>query len=277
MVKRPCLLCCKSVEERLLRRTKPNSHHTVVLLSSLLLFNATDLSDAKRCYAACIRLRQRICDQHYIDAAQLIASEMACVGISLTTYVDPRHGVVVSYSNEKDIPLHLLDSIEENARKLSAELVVTTKKVSGFLNYCLSRYRVEVLRAAVSTDHQRKATVSSDEVRIAQSGSDDKKTVNLLFSTSQTPEMIAVGPDRSSSDPPVCPDGDELDVTDPDLLNSNFIVKGDRLLSLFRFCPECGTEISTSKRNVMLSQEGQTPIVLYICSSCRGKQCWYGI
>ncbi|ETN81785.1 hypothetical protein NECAME_02075 [Necator americanus] len=152
---------------------------------------------------------------------------MACVGIRLTTYVDQPRGIVVSYSNEKDIPLHLLDSIEENAKKLNVELVVTSRKVSEFLNYCLSRYRVAP-KEVVSADHHQKATSSTSEARIVENGNEDKKTVDLLFAASDSPEVIIVGSDRTSNNLPACSDGDELDATDPDLVDKDFTSAGQK-------------------------------------------------
>ncbi|RCN36636.1 hypothetical protein ANCCAN_17477 [Ancylostoma caninum] len=278
MVKRACLLCSKYVEERLLRRTTPSSHHTIVLLSSLVLFNAVDLKEAKRCYDACVRIRQRLCDQHYIDAAKLIASEMACLGIRFTTYLDEPRGVVVSYTNEKDIPLHLIDSVQENAKKLNAQLVVTPRRVSEFLNYCLSRYQADAFRPTVSADPQQETASSLAETENSNNDTVDMDPVALLCGTSDTPEVIVVGRDHSAEDTPAVEFiAEELDETDPALLEKKFVVKGNRLLSLFRFCPRCGTEINKNRRSIMLTEWGSSPIVHYICCSCLGKQCWFGM
>ncbi|KAL6740290.1 hypothetical protein Aduo_013659 [Ancylostoma duodenale] len=278
MVKRACLLCSKYVEERLLRRTTPNSHHTIVLLSSLVLFNAIDLEEAKRCYDACLRIRQRLCDQHYIDAAKFIASEMACLGIGFTTYLDEPRGVVVSYANEKDVPLHLIDSVQENARKLNAQLVVTPRRVSEFLNYCLSRYQADAFRPTISADSLQETASSLADTEKSNNDAMDVKPVALLCGTSDTPEVIVVGRDHPTKDTSEAESTvEELDKTDPALLEKKFVVKGNRLLSLFRFCPGCGTEINKNRRSIMLTEAGPSPIVHYICSSCKGKECWYGV
>lgn len=43
---------------------------------------------------------------------------MACMGISIAEYVDQKTGELVLYVNDRDIPLHLFDSIQATARKL---------------------------------------------------------------------------------------------------------------------------------------------------------------
>ncbi|EYC10449.1 hypothetical protein Y032_0055g2561 [Ancylostoma ceylanicum] len=278
MARRACLLCNKYVEELLLRRTTPKSNHTIVLLSSLVLFNVIDLTEAKRCYEACVKIRQRFCDQHYIDAAKFIASEMACLGIAFTTYVDEPRGVVVSYANEKDVPMHLIDSVQENARKISEQLVVTQRRVSEFLNYCLSRYQPEAFRAIISPDPQPESASSLAETEESHKDNMDVKPAALLCGSSNTPELIVVGRDHSVMDAFTEESTtEELDETDPILLEKKFIVKGNRLLSLFRFCPKCGTEINKNRRNVRLTEAAASLMVHYICDNCQGKQCWCGM
>ncbi|VDM75171.1 unnamed protein product [Strongylus vulgaris] len=272
LIKRSCYLCGRYTDERLLRRTTPNSHHTVVLLSSLVLFNALDLEKAKRCYEACLKIRQRLCDQHYIDAAQFISSEMACLGIGFTTYVDEPRGVVVSYVNEKDVPLHLTDTIDENAKKLNARLTITGRKVSEFLNFCLSRYQVDGIRAATGDQE--------DDADVKESIKEemDIKPVALLCGKSKSSELIVVGPDHSTDSSSANQETvEKLDETDPELLKKDFTIKGKRLLSLFRFCPNCGTKIRARKGQVKLIEKDSSPVVYYLCNGCPGKQCWYGI
>ncbi|EYC10456.1 hypothetical protein Y032_0055g2564 [Ancylostoma ceylanicum] len=50
--------------------------------------------------------------------AKFITSELACLGIPISTYVTQPSGELVSYVNDKDLPLHLVDSIHAIARKM---------------------------------------------------------------------------------------------------------------------------------------------------------------
>ncbi|RCN33798.1 hypothetical protein ANCCAN_20367 [Ancylostoma caninum] len=322
MVKRSCLLCRKHMDERLLCCTTTKSHHTVVLLSSLVLFNVIDLEEARRCYATCVRMRQRFCNVHYIEAAKFITSEMTYLGIGFASYVDEPRGVVVSYVNEKDIPLHVVDSVQTNAMKLDVELIISKRRICEFLNYCLARFKADEIRAPVCADSadSNQKTVGSPIKTEDHSG--DVKPPATEFGTSGPPQVIeakgdlsavelyadseAISPsikaenDISDVKPPAFPSGtssapemievkvdnsvkecvdstlESQEETNSALLKKVFAVSGERLLTLFRFCPECGTEISR-KRSAVLSEEGPSPVVHFVCKNCQGKQSWYGM
>ncbi|EYC37471.1 hypothetical protein Y032_0788g2361 [Ancylostoma ceylanicum] len=319
MVKRSCLLCRKHMDERLLCCTTIKSHHTVVLLSSLVLFNVIDLEEARRCYETCVRMRQRFCSVHYIEAAKFITSEMTYLGIGFATYLDQPRGIVVSYVNEKDIPPHVVDSVHVNAVKLDEELVVSRRRICEFLNYCLIRFDADLLRPSIPADSIQKSAdppgktesdtgdvkppVSASGTSVLQSimvksdlsanevcpdsaaicasiktenDTSDVKPSALPSRTSNIPDATGVKSDDSAEDVSVDPDVEDQRATDPALLKKVFSVSGERLLSLFRFCPECGTEISR-KRSAVLSESGPSPVVHFVCKNCQGKQSWYGM
>ncbi|KAK5970117.1 hypothetical protein GCK32_013789 [Trichostrongylus colubriformis] len=64
----------------------------------------------------------------------------------------------------------------------------------------------------------------------------------------------------------------ELDETDPKLLDQHFLIKGSQLLTLFCFCPSCGSKISRSVTSVRLRAVGTAPVVDYICTACSPNQ-----
>ncbi|RCN33795.1 hypothetical protein ANCCAN_20364 [Ancylostoma caninum] len=267
LTKRICLLCGRRGDSRVLCFTRTKYRNTVVLLSSLVLFNEMDLEEAKRCYD--LGKRRGICDTHYIDAARLITSELACLGIAIASYVAQPSGELVSYVDEKDLPLHLVDSIQAIARRMDENLDIDIRKIRDFLNTCLYRYGTDFLHPTTS--------VADSQLEGADAASNpeaDKRTA-LLCGTSTTPEFAV--PNHSVKEE--C-DGyiiEEVEETDPDILERTFPVRGDRLLSLFRFCPKCGTQISRKRRRLVLSETGPSPVVQYICNTCGGKRCWYAI
>ncbi|EYC10507.1 hypothetical protein Y032_0055g2593 [Ancylostoma ceylanicum] len=301
IVKRACFLCAKRVDDKLLCLTITKSQPTVILLSSLVLFNATDLEEAKRCYE--INAKRRFCDQHYIDAANFMMSEMACLGIRIASYTDHSRDELVLYVNEKDIPLHLFDSIQATARKIDVScfsfknskstqrncaaragilsrtincgvllienLDISVRKVRDFLNGCF--YRYSVLRSAVNGAGPQQETVTAVPNR--ETFMVDEKPAGLLCGTSSTPEYTG-GSDHLEKDESADYAEEELGETNSDLLESIVPVKGDRLLSLFRYCPECGTQISRKRRRIVPSETGTSPTVHYICDGCGGKRCW---
>ncbi|VDM63834.1 unnamed protein product [Angiostrongylus costaricensis] len=52
--------------------------------------------------------------------------------------------------------------------------------------------------------------------------------------------------------------------TESSLLDDFFLVKGRKLLNLFRFCPICGMKLSQA----CLSADGNAPIVDFVCTAC---------
>ncbi|KAK6738060.1 hypothetical protein RB195_020267 [Necator americanus] len=72
---------------------------------------------------------------------------------------------------------------------------------------------------------------------------------------------IAPSENQSSNDVP------ELNETDPSFMQQIFMVQGQALMELFRFCPQCGCALQ-EKGGVQLKADGSTPIVHYICNCC---------
>ncbi|KAL6740287.1 hypothetical protein Aduo_013657 [Ancylostoma duodenale] len=198
--------------------------------------------------------------------ARLITSELACLGIGIASYVAEPSGELVSYVNEKDLPLHLIDSIQAIARKMDEGLDINMRKIRDFLNTCLYRYGTDFL-------HPTASVADSQEAADSASTTETGERTALLCGTSTTPESAV-------SNHPVkeeCVDCDMegVEETALDILERTIPVKGDRLLALFRFCPKCGTQISRKRRRLVLSEKGPSPVVQYICNSCGVKRCWY--
>ncbi|VDM74170.1 unnamed protein product [Strongylus vulgaris] len=56
---------------------------------------------------------------------------------------------------------------------------------------------------------------------------------------------------------------------EPRILDKFYLVQGRMLLKLFRFCPNCGNNLSTSDQStVSFTAIGTAPIVQFICSNC---------
>ncbi|XGW05311.1 hypothetical protein V3C99_016019 [Haemonchus contortus] len=56
----------------------------------------------------------------------------------------------------------------------------------------------------------------------------------------------------------------ELDATDPALLKQYFLIEGEMLTKLFKFCPQCGQKLAKSR----LCPAGTAAVMRYVCSSC---------
>ncbi|VDM85824.1 unnamed protein product [Strongylus vulgaris] len=59
-----------------------------------------------------------------------------------------------------------------------------------------------------------------------------------------------------------------LEETDPALKIQLFVVEGQALLDLFRFCPRCGHQLREKGAVQLTSTSNSTPIVNYICDMC---------
>lgn len=59
----------------------------------------------------------------------------------------------------------------------------------------------------------------------------------------------------------------QLDETDPALLKQYFLIEGEMLMKLFRFCPECGEKLARSR----LCPVGTAAVMRYVCSSCPAR------
>lgn len=173
---------------------------------------------------------------------------------------------------------------------LQENLELTVRNVRDFLNGCF--YRYDILRSTVTAARSQQDAVGS--LSNIESSTVDVKPTALLCGTSTTPEFTAVSlfwhpwiilcllivfqEEQEHYVKSECADDavEERDESDPKSSERIIPVREDRLLSLFRFCPKCGTQINGSKRRIVLSEVSPSPVVHYVCNGCGGEQCWYG-
>ncbi|RCN36632.1 hypothetical protein ANCCAN_17473 [Ancylostoma caninum] len=263
--------------------------------------------------------------------AKFITSEMTYLGIGFASYVDEPRGVVVSYVNEKDIPLHAkgdlsavelytgseaispsikaendISDVKPPATKFGASSPPQVIEAKGDLSAVELYTGSEAISPSIKAENdisdvkppatkfgassppqviEAKGDLSAVELYTgseaispsikAENDISDVKPPAFPSGTLSTPDMIDVKVDNSAKE---CVDStvENREETNPALLKKVFAVSGERLLTLFRFCPECGTEISR-KRSAVLSEEGPSPVVHFVCKNCQGKQSWYGM
>ncbi|EYC46038.1 hypothetical protein Y032_0410g944 [Ancylostoma ceylanicum] len=197
-VRRTCLLCKKCVDARLVILTHTQHRNTVFMLSSLVLFNEIDLTEAKRCYET--NKRKRLCDQHFIDATMFFILKLTSVRIRVTSYMDSplcQREESISYVKEEEIPHCLFDSLKAIARKLNESLDLNLSKFRDFLNGCLYRH-ISSLRSTLSAAHSQQ----EDTVFVTNTDYDavGVKSDPLLCGTSNTSVPHAVGQDHSTEE-----------------------------------------------------------------------------
>ncbi|EYC10459.1 hypothetical protein Y032_0055g2564 [Ancylostoma ceylanicum] len=111
------------------------------------------------------------------------------------------------------------------------DLDINMRKIRDFVNTCLYRYGTDFLQPTMSE------AISQEEAGGSVSKAKNGKPTALLCGTSTTPQFAQLDREVKVE----CADHaeEELEETDPDILEKTIPVKGDRLLSLFRFCPKC--------------------------------------
>ncbi|KHJ78623.1 hypothetical protein OESDEN_21754, partial [Oesophagostomum dentatum] len=91
---------------------------------------------------------------------------------------------------------------------------------------------------------------------------DKLERVQALYKEHSLYTVEGDGPYDSEKD-----SGENLPQQDPELFKKYFLVEGQLLLQLFRFCPRCGCEIQ-SKHGARLTAKGTALVVHYVCAQC---------
>ncbi|KAK5981496.1 hypothetical protein GCK32_001081 [Trichostrongylus colubriformis] len=188
----------------------------------------------------------------------------------LTAMVEARTDKEVSYGFDV-IPLGvILDMLEElDLAKISydGDIKVGPSDLSAFY----SRYASELNETAkrrvkaqvVATSAQ--PVVQGVKLEISEflpettycapsaEPSADIGTSNDLFHV-PTPKSEPQDPEEEVSFPD----------TDPNLLDRYFLVRGEKLLNLFQFCPQCGHKLYRTA----LTANGTAPVVHFLCDEC---------
>lgn len=105
-----------------------------------------------------------------------------------------------------------------------------------------------------------------EDGRAAESGKVDRaESKNGGPSTSSSETFVSSEPSGSSSCLPEC--ARSLAHTDSAELGKYYLIQGDKLMKLFRFCPECGYKLE--KRQ--LTSDGTAAVVKFTCGGCRSN------
>ncbi|VDO38383.1 unnamed protein product [Haemonchus placei] len=84
-----------------------------------------------------LRIREYVCHEHVVQAAQYLLAEMAMLGITLRFSEDPSSPVLHAYASFADIPRGI---VEELNRLAEGAITVGIRDVCNFLNDALKRY-----------------------------------------------------------------------------------------------------------------------------------------
>ncbi|KAK6012887.1 hypothetical protein OSTOST_21933, partial [Ostertagia ostertagi] len=274
---------CGAVLSRATAKTSSSSEkENAVMLMSLALAGYIEVDYARSFVGAATPRKVCLCDEHFVQAAQFISAEMELMGKRMAEYYDPSSSRPNVYVSNGDIPQHLIDSIKSMATGITT---VTSRDVTFFMNKALKRYySTEIWRLTEQTYVARDAFHQYKPV--IKEGKADKKKKGLEQAVPSAPldESLAFRQPK----PEVQMDGEEGDVvakdnkrfkvmehrtsensntvsgdveeTDEAIMDKFFIVQGRMLMSLFRFCPQCGHRLGKAQ----LKAEG-TAAVVQLC------------
>ncbi|KAK6726588.1 hypothetical protein RB195_004736 [Necator americanus] len=234
----------------------------------------------------------RICEIHFIEAGQRLTAELTSFGMILMRLEDGR-----TYVHSSDVHPQIVTNLQDILCDFDDSFLFTEADIQTFVNDCLFRYyngeewRGPDLRFPKRVQHKELEGVKEaadpsgfqivppgtppstlkepkPELRSAEKQQSPSNSSYIRFLPSGT---ITVGSPNnedtsgSSSDP--FWDVHELASQDNNLLKKYFIVKGEQLLQLFQFCPQCGSKIPKGN-TVRLLQHGTAPVVEFLCKEC---------
>ncbi|KAK6745775.1 hypothetical protein RB195_012097 [Necator americanus] len=293
MVRRACYLCHQCSNVAFSRWSSQTRKQLAVLLCGFMLFVGGNFEEMKTAYDVMKERRRRICDIHFIETAQRMTDEITSRGGSLLRSEDDGR----TYVSKRDIPPQLIANLQDVLNGFDDGSLFSDVDVQTFVNECLSRYyngevwmgpdlqfpksvqpmglkRVE--EASVPSGPQfvpsttppptKRPKIELEFVEKRESTSESS------FVHSVSSESITIGsfhaPNKDTSTSSFDPwDICELPSQDNDLLRKHFMVEGEQLLQLFRFCPQCGQKIPEGN-TVRLLEHGNVPIVQFLCKNC---------
>ncbi|WKX96630.1 hypothetical protein Q1695_012789 [Nippostrongylus brasiliensis] len=272
--KRTCVFCQRiatDVEMRVFPVVKTKNAILFVCLGALGYFPGETVEEAYRKFAS---RHKYSCPKHYVEVGKYICTEMAMVG---KFYTESNGRAFVTLS---DIPDHVVQYINCNAARIDDDITVTQKDLWEFLNDTLRRYYATPLWFC-NDEIERSAeapTMKTAEVNVAELVHNVDQFETAVKNEPMSDEENCGCSDgfnntnmyRAPCEPRPChsslPNAEERWMKEPDPLLSRryFLVQGDQLMKLFKFCPECGSRLDGASLNA----DGTAAVVDFVCRQC---------
>ncbi|EPB71241.1 hypothetical protein ANCCEY_09662 [Ancylostoma ceylanicum] len=264
-VKRLCCTC-GDVDDR---EAKVMGNNAVVSLSSLAVFAGRGIAELKRLYEQS-QQRKAICEQRFVTVAQYIGSEIGWAGKNYSEHLDAERLRCRYHDQEEHCGICRIcacervnsngrwcgkgQSAEEEADENSNKETEAPTSNRGDVNE-----PIEVVEA--DDDDETPPASLAQLLPSRQDSGSSKKTTDLPSFHNHLIYMPSKRPSSPSLGYPPLPE------TDTKLLDEFYLIEGALLLSLFRFCPECGEKSPISTGNVRVIAHGTALVVHYICRS----------
>ncbi|XGW04584.1 hypothetical protein V3C99_015625 [Haemonchus contortus] len=273
-----CAICGKASLSAFARRTSSVLNQNVILLVSLSLAGRIDIQEARRLFESATKRLEFVCHQHLAQAAQFLLTEMAAVGKTFEELEDPSTpSGRTAYVTDMDIPLDLVNSLN---RLAGGATVVSCRDVSKFINENLKRYystsvwpEMEEVRigrgssivknveeGGVPSVSERPCSITSNENSV--SGADEENPASSILE--ETTDVYVTDVESESCFSTTS----SVEDTDPRALSQYFLVKGNVLMKLFKFCPRCGSKLNGAH----LEAAGTAAVVKFNCKQCSSTE-----
>ncbi|KHJ90127.1 hypothetical protein OESDEN_10033 [Oesophagostomum dentatum] len=173
---------------------------------------------------------------------------MTVAGNPLSRSKECRPYIDNAYVNEGDIPQHVIDGLNESWKSVDAKTEVAPQHLGSDFSEGPSQPEIREIN--------NNETIKDFNI----------DGFDLCSSPNSSPCCSIFEPDRSSPESlaELKPYATKVGETKKALLGQYFLVEGEQLLQLFRFCPSCGTRLTKAE----LTAAGTAPVVRFLCPLC---------
>ncbi|WKY03494.1 hypothetical protein Q1695_004896 [Nippostrongylus brasiliensis] len=228
--------------------------------------------------------RRQICHEHYVDAAAWIVRE-SCLGLEDGRLINMHLSLILDspFHTSEVLPEELLGRLQSYVKESDGVPLPTDADVLRFLKESIKYYGARVISLPVdplskAAEERREVTMDA-RVKVEPLVEDSPP---ILLNTRSKRAKISettqkpIPSHNYSSYAPIA--SDEGEPTNP--WQKMFLVDGEQLKTLFRFCPSCGYKLKDGTNPLQLETDGTAPVVHVNCPNClrmsRKKVTWVG-
>ncbi|KAK5966676.1 hypothetical protein GCK32_012942 [Trichostrongylus colubriformis] len=275
-MRRTCVFCGRISSVKTMKQTLRNKKLTLILTSSLSLIGCVNRADVGNMVEEFSNHVKHFCRSHVVEAAQYLSAEVLATGKRFSFYNDPSARGIIAYFITTDIPSNVVEMISGMSNNT---VPITARDVMSFINAALKKYYGTPMwsRHYEEQGNFAKAVTRADTDDSADSSYDEpfpnveegaRRDMRMALECDETGDEVSEegrsSCDSESSSVMLLEDFGE---TDPADLRKYFVVQGDTLLELFRFCPECGDRLGKTQ----LKAVGGAAAVTFVCQRCAMK------
>ncbi|KAK5970243.1 hypothetical protein GCK32_000860 [Trichostrongylus colubriformis] len=276
--KRYCAFCGRAAESTCMKQMGSGRKLNLILTASLSLLGYVDKSNVVAVVEEISNHNKYICHSHVVQTAQYLSAEMAASGRHFSYYDDPSARGSTAYVNTTDIPPHLVKVINGMS---SGSNIITARDVFLFMNSALKKYH----GTSWWPEHYGKEEESKDThpdqpapppepiagadliVGSGMSEIEHRDPNDEMESSSSNAEVFEQEPNNCNSKSSLVSLSEYVGETDSATMQKCFIVEGEMLMKLFRFCPDCGQRLAKAR----LKAVGTAAVVVLACQKCAVK------